>query len=220
MLIYSLSSYKTTPATPSALRLTMVANLEAIGNMPKKCRKIGVANGTGNGVGNGVPPSTELLTFSGWCAGASLYSAPGVQRDSSHSLVAELRVILDSDDYSWSFPYSYPCAFDGVPGGTDDFMAQLASGLSSAGYSPTNPYPSSCFMPSITACALYNLSLYSNQDLYYNISLGGQASLLDEYLYSDNNCPHVTVTPEIASWLLQQLGNPQILAPSAKAQTA
>ena len=70
-------------------------------------------------------------------------------------------------------------------------------------------------MPSITACALYNLSLYSNADLNYNISQGNQASLLDAYFYSDTNYPHVTVTAPIANWLLAELGNPAGLAAGA-----
>ncbi len=90
-------------------------------------------------------------------------------------------------------------------------MAELANGLSSGGYKPTNPYPISCFMPSITSCALYNLSLDNNSDLYYNISTGNQPSLLDAYFYSDSNYQHVTVTPQIAVWLLQQLGTPTLV---------
>jgi hypothetical protein len=207
MLIYSLASYNTTPATPSALRTTLIANLISVGNMPQQCRKIGVANGTGNGVGNGVPPGAEMLTFSAWCAGASLYSAPGISQDSSTDLLAELRVGVDSSDYSWSYPAGAPCAFDGAPGGTDGFMAELASGLISAGYSPTTPYPTSCFMPSITSCALTDRSLYSNADLYTPIPASGEASLLDAYFYSDQNYQHVTVTPQIAVWLFQQIGN-------------
>ncbi len=177
MLIYSLPSYKVFPATPSALRTTLISNLNSVGNMPQKCRKVGVANGTGSGVGNGVPPGAEMLTFSGWCAGASLYSAPGIAQDSSTDLIAELRVGLDSSDYSWSYPAGAPCAFDGAPGGTDGFMEELATGLISAGYSPTTPYPTSCFMPSITSCALTDRSLYSNSDLYSPIPTAGEVFL-------------------------------------------
>jgi hypothetical protein len=89
-------------------------------------------------------------------------------------------------------------------------MQELASGLTSGGYKPNNPYPISCFMPSITSCALNNLSLYNNADLYYNISQGNQPSLLDAYFYSDQNYQHVTITPQIATWLLQQLGKPAL----------
>ncbi len=215
MLIYSLASYSTTPVAPSALRTTMVGNLRNLGNMPKKCRNIGVANGTGNGAGNGAPPSVEILTFPGQCASGSLYSAPGVNHDSSPNLIAQLSFVGETDYYCWSYPATDACAFDGVPGGTNDFMGQLASGLKCGGFSPSDPYPSSCFMPSITACALYDLSLYNNGDLYYNISQGNQASLLDAYLYSDQNYPHVTVTPAIADWLMQELGAPAGTAAAA-----
>jgi len=199
MLIYSLTDYDDPMLVPSPLRQTFCQNLAKYGDYPKRCRRVGVANGAGNGAGNGVPGSADMLTFRGYEIGATLYSSPGVEGTFDSNTVADLR-------YDWFCFARNDNPFDGAPGGTDDFMNQVAQGLIQQGFDPTVHYPKSCFMPMISALAIDGLDPLKPADLYYNAQAHGAPSVvLQESFFGETNDPHVTVTKDIAQWLLDRL---------------
>jgi len=204
MLVYSLPRYSEDMAVPSGLRTAFLQNFAGVGNWPKTPRKIGVSNGDGTGVGNGTPPNAEGLQWSAYLGsvGAKLYTAAGVTDRSNTNVVAGLTWGW-STDFSWT---ENSTQFDGAPGGTSPFFQLIARGLQAAGYTNyTCYYDTATFMPAITGCALSQLNPLNQTDLYTDISTTTSPSDLDAYTCSQENDPHVTITPYLAQWLLNEL---------------
>jgi hypothetical protein len=64
----------------------------------------------------------------------------------------------------------------------------------------------SCFIPTISALAMSSLDPNNQPDLYRNLTTAPTPpSLLQSYLYSATNDPHVTFTPQLSQWLLGQI---------------
>ena len=210
LLLYSLPAYNQNMLVPSPLRTTFVTNLQNLGNWPTQPRKIGVSNGDGTGTANGTAPSAEALTWSAYLnwVGANLYTSPGVDDDSNTNVVAQLWYGRTSY-YSWA---QGTTQFDNAPGGTSTFFQAITDGLTQAGYTNnTLYYPLATFMPAISGCALSQLDPLTQAGLFFDINSGQSPSDLDAYTASQENDPHVTVTPYLAQWLLTELQNSAVL---------
>src|SRR6185436_3041980 len=208
MLLYALPSFDKPVEVPSPLRTTFCANLDKIGGYPKQPRLIGVANGVGTGQGNSTKPGINTLYWSGDfnSVGSYLYAAPG--EPSLNKLIAELWFLLETSYYY--FGITNDPAFDSAPEGQDNFFNQIATGLRSAGYTDVKPFDASaCFIPVISALAMDTLSPYVPADLFRDLRTNPPASRLDAYQYDTQNDPHVTITPELAAWLLRELSQAQ-----------
>jgi hypothetical protein len=214
LAIYSLTDDTQAPVTPSPLRTTFVTNLAGLGNWPQLPYLVGVSNGVATGAANATTANALAVSFSATCASASLYSAIG---DTSNSnLIYRGRIafsVIDPD-----FPLVGKTAsgpqFDSAPGGTSTFFEQIATGLQAAGYTVTANASVGTFIPAISSQAMESLSPYNQSDLY--AKLATTSSSLDAHLADTTNDPHVTVTPAIATFLLQQLAGNQ----TPKAQRA
>jgi len=208
MLLYWLKDFNhTTIHAPSPLRQTFLDNLQAVGGFASQPRNIGVANGVGTGQGNTTEPGTNALYWSYWDGvGCYLYSAPGEPAGSGYdNLVCEAWELDPFASYCY-LKFAGNPAFDSVPGGTNDFFTQLAQGINSAGYGPVTPTATlACFIPVISALAMSTLDLYSEADLFQNLTVNTPPSLLEAFQWDTQNDPHVTVTPGLAAWLLSQI---------------
>jgi hypothetical protein len=204
MLLAWMADWGSNPQTPAPARNTFVVNLQKLGDFPTRCRKLGVSNGSGTGERNPMPPSATALTVSGTCMECDLYAAPGFNYSSDYpNLVGYAQIGAYWHYFSWAS--SQKTSFDSSPGGTNDFFEQIGDGFRSQGYDPKVNYQGACFIPAISALAMTTLNPYQNADLFRNLSINPPPSKLDDYLWDTTNRRHVTLTPEIASWLLQQV---------------
>lgn len=211
LLLAWLQDYNSTPLTPAPERNTFLSNLQAVGDFPKQCRKLGVSNGSGQGTPDPTPPSTQTFGVSAVCVTCDLYSAPGFIYDTSYPNLYSYSRIGD-DWYYFGWASSQRTQFDSSPGGTNDFFKQIAAGFIAGGYDPIVYYDGACFIPSISALAMTTLSPYQNTDLFRNLTVNPPPSKLDAYLWDTTNNTHVTLTPQIAQWLLQQVGAAEVEA--------
>jgi hypothetical protein len=189
----------TGPLSTNAFRRDFREDLRRLGEFPSRPRKVGVANGTGNGRGNGVKPGTRAVHWDYWpWAWLEIHTTPNQETRA----VAKIHICSDGHEYN----VAKSPAFDGAPGGTEDYYERIITGLkdSKQGTVHDETYSWSCGIPSVSALALK--PEYAS-DLYIDISrLPAGSSYLDAYIYSPNNTPHAFITPEIAHWLLGEMG--------------
>jgi hypothetical protein len=194
LVLYAVQSIWDGPAMPGDLRSQFVANLDGYGSFPKKCTKIGIADGNGNGTGNTTTPGVNTLEAGDY----SLYSAPG---SASDNLVFEITY----DGLYWTeyFP-GCPFSIDSAPGSTEGYFQQFASQVKQQIVAGDGD---NCFVPTISAVSMSSLNIYSETDLYTNLTVNPPpASDLDAYLVNTQNSRHMYVDQTMANWLLSQLG--------------
>jgi hypothetical protein len=205
LLLAWIEEYNSPPQAPAPLRSAFITILQQLGDFPKQCRKLGVSNGSGQGVADPTPPCAEAFAVSATCVECDLYAAPGNNYSSTYpNLLAYAEIGAYWQYLSWT--NAQKTYFDSSPGGSNNFFEQIATGFKSQGYDPTVNYTGACFIPAISALAMTTLSPYQNADLFRNLTINTPPSKLDAYMWDTTNRQHVTLTPEIARWLLQQVG--------------
>ncbi|MFF8918487.1 esterase/lipase family protein [Streptomyces sp. NPDC015032] len=183
-------------------RAAFLAEMQAVGEWPRRPRLIGVANGTADGVGTDVRAGELALEGKGLSVlGTKLYTqAPG-----DDELVAKLRVVtLKSNEGRTS---GLP-SIDGAPGGSLEGFGILADAFNALspvlGFKTDVRIRSHCFVPAVSAVDIRDLD--TDEELYANISaLPREESGLDEFLLASHNEGHSLVTQELCAWLLDRL---------------
>lgn len=200
MLWRHIETVDDTPAE-DPLRTKFLTELHDFGGWPHRPRKIGVANGLGTGVGNGDVAGAKALTSKGlWFKNTTL----DIQASGDHQKVASLRSILGqspADVYTDGIPDG-----DGAPGGLLNSFQILADALNQSPLGATDlDYPDTCFIPTVSAAAIRDLS--THDDLYVNVSsLPASQSELDDFQCSTaENEGHIHMSSEHGQWLLDRL---------------
>ncbi|MCK2215407.1 hypothetical protein MF672_016655 [Actinomadura sp. ATCC 31491] len=202
LLSWHLSDWTGVPGV-DPLRTRFLQALESVGGWPRLPRLLAVADGTGDGSGNGVEAGEAALLGTGdLIAGTELRTQP-IAPD---TLVAKLRV-LTPDVAEVQAPGVPPV--DGAPGGTLPGFAILADALNAIaeatglGLDVDNPDPAHCFVPSISAVSVRDLT---EADLHLDIdALDPDESDFDDFLCAGTNHGHTEITEEAATWLLDRL---------------
>ncbi|MFG2627985.1 hypothetical protein [Streptomyces sp. NPDC048473] len=183
-------------------RAAFLAEMEAIGEWPRRPRLVGVANGTADGVGTDVQAGELALEGKGLSvAGTKLYT----QSPGDNELVAKLRVVtLKTNEVRTS---GLP-SIDGAPGGSLEGFGILADGFNALnpilGFKTDARIRSHCFVPAVSAVDVGDLD--TDEELYKDISaLPPGASGLDEFKLASQNEGHTLVTEELCTWLLDRL---------------
>ncbi|MFE2929219.1 esterase/lipase family protein [Streptomyces sp. NPDC059278] len=183
-------------------RGAFLAEMQAVGEWPRRPRLIGVANGRGDGEGTDVRAGELALEGKGLSVvGTKLYTqAPGPDE-----LVAKLRVVtLKTNEVRTN---GLP-SIDGAPGGSLEGFGILADGLNALnailGFKTDVRIRSHCFVPSVSAVDVADPD--TDENLYQDISsLPEGASGLDEFKFASRNEGHTLVTEELCTWLLDRL---------------
>ncbi|MFJ1840911.1 esterase/lipase family protein [Streptomyces sp. NPDC088146] len=183
-------------------RAAFLAEMQAVGEWPRRPRLIGVANGTGDGVGTDVRPGELALEGKGLSVlGTKLYT----QTPGDNELVAKLRVVtLKTNEVHRS---GLP-SIDGAPGGSLEGFGILADAFNALspvlGFKTDVRIRSHCFVPAVSAVDIRGLE--TDEELYANISaLPQEDSGLDEFRLASRNEGHTLVTQELCTWLLDRL---------------
>ncbi|MEV6748761.1 MULTISPECIES: hypothetical protein [unclassified Streptomyces] len=183
-------------------RGAFLAEMQAVGEWPRRPRLIGVANGRGDGEGTDVRAGELALEGKGLSVvGTKLYTqAPGPDE-----LVAKLRVVTlkTNEVRTKGLP-----SIDGAPGGSLEGFGILADGLNALnailGFKTDVRIRSHCFVPSVSAVDVADPD--TDENLYQDISsLPEGTGGLDEFKFASRNEGHTLVTEELCTWLLDRL---------------
>ena len=95
-------------------------------------------------------------------------------------------------------------AWEGAPGGQDSYNGQVAALAAGVGCGAvTHAFDATCSVPTVSALDL-------TQDPICADPAGPvRPGPFDDYAFSSENQPHLTITPECSVWLLAALGVPR-----------
>ncbi|MEE1771615.1 hypothetical protein PUR34_26550 [Streptomyces sp. JV185] len=183
-------------------RAAFLSEMAAVGEWPRRPRRIGVANGVADGTGTDVRAGELALEGKGLSIlGTRLYTqVPG--RD---ELSARLRVVtLKTNEVRTN---GLP-SIDGAPGGSLEGFGILADAFNSLnpflGFKADVRIRSHCFVPAVSAVDIRDPD--TDEELYADISsLPEGDSGLDEFKLASRNEGHTLVTEELCTWLLDRL---------------
>ncbi|MEA2458826.1 MAG: hypothetical protein QOC95_1798, partial [Thermoleophilaceae bacterium] len=177
----------------SPLREQLLRDLAAVGGWPRKPRRIAVSCGRGDGAGDATVPGGNVLTWDGEpFVSVSVNTLPatgtGTVAEGSWFL-GQLPTLVAGDGVAW----------DGAPGARGDYHGRISAIAAGFGCgSVRHAFDSTCSVPTVSALAV-------EQDPYEPVSAG---SPFHDYACSSQNEPHLAIEPEMADWLLQQIGTP------------
>lgn len=183
-------------------RGAFLAEMQAVGEWPRRPRLIGVANGTADGTGTDVRAGELALEGKGLTVvGTKFYTqAPGLDE-----LVSKLRVVTlkTNEVRTKGLP-----SIDGAPGGSLEGFGILADAFNALnpflGFKTDVRIRSHCFVPSVSAVDVADLD--TDDELYKNISsLPEGTGGLDDFKLASRNEGHTLVTEELCTWLLDRL---------------
>ena len=201
MLLYHYTSPAGSTGQADPLRATFTSGLAALGNYPTQPRMVALSNGSKGMLTQGFNAGAQIIQYSYnilfVVVRGNVWAVPN----------ATLTKIFDgANQQFFSGPtqivnVSGTSPWDNAPGGTRDSMAQMDAVSPPVG-DIVALYPNHCFIPTISA-----LDINTN-DPFYNV--GGDPALLshtpfDALYVPPTNEPHVTVTPDNAPWLLNEL---------------
>ena len=173
------------PASPK--RGEFLDDLRRIGWMPRKPRRIGVADGVATGIGNGVPAGAHAF----WMECTAWYWANlwALQEGGSQFIDAH----CGWENWKWRGGF---WRIDGAPGGTRDSWKEVWEGAGS-GVRRQLHHVSHCFVSSVSACAIGG-GMYD--------PLAGRPSELHAYRTSTTtNLPHTMLDGELKDFLVAEI---------------
>lgn len=181
----------------SPLRHQLLSDLEGLGGYPRHARRIAVSCGRGDGV-DSAPAGARTLAWDGApFVSATLGTLPG---DGAADVIAqgswflaeppELTPLTAGGDVAWEF----------VPGGRDIYNAEVAGIAAGLGCGVVDhAFDVTCSVPTVSA-----LDIDQNPCL----PVTGADGPFDAYTCSPADELHLTITPEVSAWLLNELGRP------------
>ncbi|WP_051969163.1 lipase family protein [Kitasatospora azatica] len=190
------AKYSGPVATASELRTQFLAELEDLGQFPRRPRKLGVANGTGNGIGRDLPAGQEVFKVQ---VPLVHYVQANFQPDGGeYQPIGEMRA---AGQVRRGFTSHVP-GLDGVPGGILDTFGGIAEAL---GATISTEYERSCFVPSVSAVALDYDPVEWNVDPYEKVEGADEKSALDEFKCDSENTVHSQVTKPLVDWIVERI---------------
>ena len=205
MLLY----HHTTPpgATGAAdpLRAAFESELAGLGNYPSAPRLVALSNGSGVGATQGFAAAAQIILYS---YDSFLVDVRGnvwaVPAGGPAQILQGLLdpILLPADMMNVTVSGTLP--WDGAPGGSRNSMAQMDSVVAPYG-DIVALHERHCFIPTVSALDI------ATTDPFYDIA--GDPDLLAHTPFAnvfvpDGNEPHITVTPDNAVWLLDEIDPP------------
>jgi cytochrome P450 len=183
----------------SRLRDELMSDFAELGDWPKLPRKLAVSAGRGDGLRTAAA-GAQVMSWSG---------EPWVTAE-LHALADHAPQTIGEGTWFDAVPPALPAltfdggiAWEGAPGGQEPYNGQVAAIAQGVGCGTvTHELDSICTVPTISALGL-------DQDPFAPVPPPGSgASPFDDYAFSADNEPHLTITPEVSAWLLTTLGSP------------
>lgn len=197
LLWQHLESVEATPRT-DPMREEFLAELQRVGNWPRRPKLLAVANGiaTGQAAPTIPPGALALECTSGPFNTTKIYT----QSPSNVQPVAFLKGPLNEKTVRVR---GLP-EIDGAPGGTLDSFAIAATNLTIPFVSKAIAHiPEICFVPSISAISIRDISA---ENLYAKIDeLPPSQSDVDDFICSSKSTRHSKMTRELGEWVLERL---------------
>jgi hypothetical protein len=181
----------------SPLREAFVRELAALGDYPKRPRRLAVSSGRGDGVRT-APAGAQTLAWNGepWIS-AELHALA----DGAAGMIGEGSCFLAEPPELAPLRFDTGVAWEGAPGGVEPYNGQVAAIAAGVGCGTvTHALDSTCTVPTVSALDL-------RQDPFAPVPPPGSgASPFADYAFCAENEEHLTITPELSAWLLAALG--------------
>ncbi|HWD74476.1 MAG TPA: hypothetical protein VG371_05015, partial [Solirubrobacteraceae bacterium] len=187
-------------ARTSPLREEFMRDLAAVGNYPQRPRRLAMSSGRGDGVRE-APPGARALNWAGdpWVSAQTQTVGVG------EGTIGSGRWFLAEPPELPPLSLDAGIAWDGAPGGQEPYNGQVAALAAGVGCgSVSHAFDLVCTVPTVSALDL-------NQDPFTPVpppASGAGAGPFHDYACCSANEPHLTITPELSSWLLTALGKP------------
>ncbi len=200
-----------TNAIESPLRTEFMRELNGVGGYPQRPRRIAMSCGRGDGV-RSIPPATPLLTWAGGPFAA--LQVTSLSEGGDAAVIAHGYSFLADSNTPPELSIASPISWEGAPGGLNFYNAIADDIVEGIGFGPLlDPIPVTCSVPTLSALDI-DPKRFSPFAPVPDPHSG--ASPFHEYICSAENTPHLTITPEVSTWLLERLGAPseKVVEPS------
>ncbi len=211
MLVYHFTTPPSGTAASDPLRTQLLADFAVVGGYPGHPRLVAIANGSGSRAGQGFAPAEQVVRYE--YSSFLVHITGNVWAVPNGGSATVFRGIIDylfpPPESSTTVTVTGTAPYDNAPGGWRSSMADMDATPAPFG-DIVALYPNHCFIPTTSALDL------NTTDLFYDIA--GDAQLLTRTPFQAVYFPavnqgHVSITPENATWLLQEL----VPAPTAVA---
>jgi hypothetical protein len=215
MLVYHFKEPATSTGAPDPLRGTMDAELATLG-YPTQCRNVAVANGSGIGLSQGFDPGEPIVQ---WDYDIVIIVIHGnvwaVPNGTNTQIFQGRQYALFSLNQTLNVSVSGTAPYDGAPGGSRNSMQQMDETAAPYG-DIVALFASHCFIPTVSAVDFATADLF--HDIVNDPALATSTPFDAVYL-PDSNQAHVTITPQNAVWLTNEIeaGAVAVAPPAAPA---
>jgi hypothetical protein len=190
---------ETVDGTPEQdpLRTEFLAELEQVGNWPRRPRLLGLANGRGDGIGLDIPAGDKALDIT---AGLFKNTSLWLQKSDPDFTVAHLKAALREEDVeSFGLP-----ELDTAPGGVLDSFAIAADNINKIPLNAATAYHDVVgFVPTISAVSVRDIAAETIGTVVDDLE--PDESDLDDYVCSSTTTMHSRMTVELGQWLLDRM---------------
>jgi hypothetical protein len=199
---------------PSPLRSAFLAELESLGNYPTGMRRIAVSCGRGDGQAAGPSRQRMLKWVGSPFAWSRLWTLPGEGEPAT--VVGEGYCFLPpTPPEPASLSVASAVSWEVAPGGQNFYnfdAADIAAGIACDAKDVEDLLPKTCAVPTVSALDLGDWPPFEPVP-----PPESGKSPFDDYVCSDENELHLTITPKVSDWLPTQLGAPVVATVPAAA---
>ena len=205
MLLYHHTTPPGATGQADALRGTFETELAGLGDYPAQPRVVALSNGSGTGANQGFAAAAQIIfyEYNSFLVDVrgNVWAVPnGGPAQIFQGLIDP--IFLPADVMNVTVSGTLP--WDSAPGGSRNSMAQMDAVPAPYG-DIVALHDNHCFIPTVSALDI------ATTDPFYDVA--GDPDLLDHTPFANLfvpgvNEPHVTVTPENAVWLLDEIDPP------------
>ncbi len=201
MLLHHFTSPATNTAQPDPLRAPMLADFASAGNWPTLPRLVAIANGASTGATQGFAPGAQLIRYEFSNILTSITGNVWAVPNATNTQIfrGSIRILFSTTSQNVSVSGSTP--WDGAPGGWRGSMAQLDTTVAPYG-DIVALHPAHCFIPTVSALALPTNDPFFDVDGTPNLA---SLTPFDAVYVPTANQEHVSITPENAAWVRNEL---------------
>jgi FlgD Ig-like domain len=217
MLLYHHTTPPGATGDADALRGAFEGEMSALGDYPSQTRRVALANGSSTASNQGFGAGGQIIqyVYNSFIVNVrgNVWAVPnGASTQILQALIDPIFLPPDAMDVS----VSGTVPWDNAPGGSRNSMAQMDAVTAPYG-DIVALYDSHCFVPTVSALDV------ATADPFYDVA--GDPDLLshtpfDNFYAPVANEPHVTVTPDNAAWLLEEIDPPSTAVHDGAAPSA